>query len=441
MSDDLNERERRALDAWNTMTPPAGFADRVLDAREATRTPRSHRRWVLLGGAALACAAAAAALVVMVRSGDRAAGGTIAATQRSSTRLGDRGIAVAEPGTELTWRVDGSGAADIDQRTGNVFYRVERGEPFVVHTPAGDVRVTGTCFRIEVTPMKPAQKMIASGLAGAAIASAVFVTVYEGKVLAETKTAKTELPAGTRATFADGKPMIVASAETPARIDFATATRDQLVARTVSQQAEIDRLEHELAAIKGEPSDGHGPRDVAAADVGRPWHDPSPETLQAWVAKCHIRFDSPDLDRFTPLSQVGDSGLEPNELAGYNATFSELQKRWKELVKALYIEATGDVAGAETLSVDAMRTEIADKSPDEHNLVLQKLARERAGLQPPPADLGKTTPYERMMRALIKLGDDTESALAKRLGPERASALRGDGWGSRSDMSGCPDGK
>ena len=43
-----------------------------------------------------------------------------------------------------------------------------------------------------------------------------------------------------------------------------------------------------------------------------------------------------------------------------------------------------------------------------------------------------------MFRAYIKLGEQTEQALAKRLGPERAKAIRGDGWGSRSNWAGCP---
>lgn len=436
MSDDLNDRERRALAAWTPIAPPAGFADAVLDAREASAVPRSRGRLVA-SGIAIACAAAVLAIVV-ARPRDRAAAGTIAADERLSTRLGDRGVAVAEPGAELTWRVDGSGAAEIVQRTGNVFYRVERGEPFVVHTPAGDVRVTGTCFRIEVTAMKATQKLILSGLAGAALASAVVVTVYEGKVLAESKTAKTELAAGTRATLAPDNPLIVAAAAVTATADPATATREQLIARTTSQAAQIAQLERRLAEVEG-PKAGDVDDDRPAADIGRAWHDPSPETLKDWVGKCKIRFDHPNVDRFTPLSSVDKTPLEPKELAAYNAALGEVQKRWKDLVRALYIEATGDVAGAETLSTDSMRAEIEEKSSDDDGLVLQKLARERAGLQQPPADLSKTSPYERMMRARVKLGDDTEQALARRLGPARAAEIRGDGFSSRSDMSGCPE--
>jgi hypothetical protein len=119
---------------------------------------------------------------------------------------------------------------------------------------------------------------------------------------------------------------------------------------------------------------------------------------------------------------------------------AEVHKQWKQLVRALYLEATGDTAGADALSLDAMRGEIVEKSaPAEQAIMLQKLAQERAGLVPPPGDLSKTSPLERMMRAFVQLGDQTEAAIAKRLGPERAKEIRGDGWGSRSDWSGCPD--
>ena len=45
-----------------------------------------------------------------------------------------------------------------------MFYRVDPGGPFTVTTPAGEVHVTGTCFRVEVLPMKPSKQ----GLLGAA---------------------------------------------------------------------------------------------------------------------------------------------------------------------------------------------------------------------------------------------------------------------------------
>jgi hypothetical protein len=119
---------------------------------------------------------------------------------------------------------------------------------------------------------------------------------------------------------------------------------------------------------------------------------------------------------------------------------AEMAKQWRDTVRALYLEATGDAAGADTLSTEAMRHEIEEKSSrEELSHILERIAAERAGLATPPADLSKTSPVERLMRAYLALGDQSEAALAKRVGADRANAIRGDAWDSRSDMSGCPD--
>jgi len=435
----------RALDAWTPLAPPADFTDRVLAARAAAVPTADaalgargrRRRWLVAAGAITATAAAALAVIVL-RAPHRAAAGTLLADRRITAALGDRGLAVAEASSELTWRVDDSGAADVIQRSGNVFYRVERGGPFVVHTPAGDVRVTGTCFRIEVDAMNNTHKLLLSGAAGAAIASAVLVTVYEGHVIAETRGARTELSAGAHATLS-GDSTTVADPALTTLADDAHASREQLLVRTREQQAQLLQLRARVAQLE------HGPAAAARSgedtdEPGRAWRDPSPERLAAWVATCHVRTDEPSLDRFQPGSQPSaDRDLAPGEAAAYDAAMTEMAKRWKDQVRSLYLEVTGDTTGADSLSSEAMIREIEDKSPPtEHNQVLRKLARERAGLDAAPTDLSRTTALERFMRAHAQLGDQSEAALAKRLGPDRARAIRGDGWSSRSDSSGCP---
>jgi len=433
----------RALDAWAPLAPPADFVDRVLDARAPAAPPaRSTRRRVWLGGIA-AGGAVAAVLALAVASPHRAAGGTLVAAQRTTALLGTRGTVVAEPASELIWRVADDGAADITQRTGNVFYRVERGGPFIVHTPAGDVRVTGTCFRIEVEPMTPSTKLVLAGLAGAAVASTVLLTVYEGHVIAETRSARTELAAGSQATLTGPDGATVVAGTLATSTDDSRATREQLLVRTRAQQAQLNQLRARVALLEQTARDAAASGAPAAGDIpepGRPWHDPSPEKLAAWVADCHVRSDAPDLDRFSPLTEPSKTlGIAAGELTDYNAAMTEMNKQWKDVVRGLYLEATGDTAAADTLSIAAMRREIEDKNPPgEHNLILQRVAQERAGLAPPPADLSKTSTLERLMRASFQLGDQTEAALAKRLGADRAQAIRGDGWGSRSELSGCP---
>lgn len=425
----------RALEAWTPLAPPADFAVRVLAARDASAPPRRRRARMF---AAIAAAGAAAAAFAVLRPPHRAAGGVLVTTQRTTEALGDRGLVVAEPATALVWRVDDHGAANVVQHTGNVFYRVERGEPFVVHTPAGDVRVTGTCFRIEVTPMNTNHKLVLAGIAGAAIASSVLVTVYEGHVIAETRTARTELPAGTQATLgADSNSTIAAGGALAMPIDDAHATREQLVLRARQQEAQLIVLRARLTALE-KPPVGSGAVDVA--EPGRLWHDPSPEKLAEWVATCHVRLDEPSLEKFSPLTEADNRhGIEPGEVDGYNAAMSEMARQWKDLVRRLYVETTGDIAGADTLSIEAMFHEIEDKNPgEEHSLILQRLSQERAGLAAPPGDLSKTSSLERLLRTYVQLGDQSEAALARHVGAERAHAIRGDGWGSRYELGGCP---
>ncbi|MDQ3300474.1 MAG: hypothetical protein M3619_28175, partial [Myxococcota bacterium] len=226
-----------------------------------------------------------------------------------------------------------------------------------------------------------------------------------------------------------------------AMLDEKTATREQLIARATLQQHELVKLRTRLAELETKAGGRHGRHDNTAEE-GRAWHDPSTERLKEWAAECHVRWDEPGFDRWQPQTTLGknERGLEPGELPAVNAALSEVQAQHKQVVRALYIEATGDTAGAETLSLEAMRGEIQEKgSAEESGLILQKIASERAGLAPPPADLSKTSPFERLMREIVQLGDRSEAAIAKRLGADRASQIRGDGWGSRSDSSGCPD--
>jgi hypothetical protein len=438
--DELGEGERHALDAWTTLTPPAGFADRVMAAGYAkSGAPRKRWPWLVAGAAALG--AAAAVLVVMARGGSQPASGELVAKERTTTALGERAVAVVEADAEIRWHIEGDGTSSIDQLAGDVFYRVDRGGPFVVHTPAGDVRVTGTCFRVEV-PMNKKHVFI-SGSVGAALAAAVVVTVYEGHVIAETKTAKTELAAGTRATLdADGHTTTAAVRDSNIAVLDAQATREQLLARAATQRTQIAQLEARLADLERGNDRPSGDHSYTPGEPGRTWHDPSPEKLAQWAAECHVRVDSPSLDRFTPMKTLGKNprGLEQSEMDGYNAAMTEMSKQWHDTVRALYLEATGDTAGADTLSTEAMRREIEEKSSrEESGLILQRISAEKAGLAKPPADLSKTSPAERLMRAYLALGDQSEAALAKRLNAERARAIRGDAWDSRSDMSGCPD--
>ena len=104
-------------------------------------------------------------------------------TAQETIRLGQRAVLVAEAGADLRWQPGPTAACWSSSAPGEVFYRVNAGE-FRVQTPAGVIRVTGTCFRVEVSDMKLINRQNLSGAAvGAALGAAVVVTVYEGRVL------------------------------------------------------------------------------------------------------------------------------------------------------------------------------------------------------------------------------------------------------------------
>src|SRR5688572_26931292 len=153
--------EERALGAWQVPAPPSGFAERVLAERvppelSAEQTPTAAKP---AAGAPLRQALVAAGLVLAVGLGLRTvlqeygpAAGEVTATTRVTVPLLDRGVAVLEPGAQLSWQVSEGGPARLEQRAGKIFYRVEPGAPFVVSTDAGTVSVLGTCFGLELTP-------------------------------------------------------------------------------------------------------------------------------------------------------------------------------------------------------------------------------------------------------------------------------------------------
>lgn len=149
MSDELTFGNRRALDAWLPMQAPAGFADRVLDARAAAAArPARSRRRVLAATVGVAVAAAAAAVVVVTRPGpDRApeTPGRSAVGAPSPARI-DAGVPEkARPLPALP-----PTAADM---------RVPAGDGGAIHDPRGRVSIeldfTGQCPSggfVEVSP-------------------------------------------------------------------------------------------------------------------------------------------------------------------------------------------------------------------------------------------------------------------------------------------------
>jgi hypothetical protein len=349
----------------------------------------------------------------------------------------------------------------VVQDAGEAFYRVEPGGAFVVATPAGEVTVTGTCFRVEVVSMK--KETMVGAAVGAALSAAVLVTVYEGKVILANERGKTEVAAGERATMAtggapgpavavvkagpggDGKvsKIIIAPEPPPA----AGATREDLLTRDAAQRAELTKLRARVAELEAEQQKaghpqiigGHGGGDSAS------FLNPTHDELLEMAKHCAVQYDSPPIgpEPFQLPTRLADSaGLTADEQARVNQALADFNGKIMAQLRALYIEATGNTAAAEDLTAMAMEREIEEKSGQ--NVVadaMKELSAERAGLAPPPADPGTRPAVERMLRLMQNVGDMTEQTIANVVGPDKAHALRAknDGWGMKSKMAGCKD--
>jgi hypothetical protein len=372
--------------------------------------------------------------------------GSAIAETRTTYRIGDRAVAVAEPGTSLTW--DGT---KVRQTSGDIFFRVDEGSsPFRVETPAGTVRVLGTCFRTEVIPMKASRAGLAGAALGATAATIVIVTVYEGKVLTASPKGEMELEAGQAARLeADRPPRVLAGAgEDPAEAGsssvgprgvVARSTADKLLRRNLELTRHKQQLEQEVETLQTRLEQANGQASKAKI------LDLDKEQLLALAKRCELRWDMPSIWAEAPRADsraVKELGLTKTEQDAVRKVLAAYHRRMRDKLHKLYVEVTGDDKNVDSLSMRAITSEIKDKSPRaEIKQVFQRLARERAGLQTPPSSLSGTSAIERLYRLLTSAGDRVEKAMAAEIGPDLARRYRRvrDGFGSRSRSSyGCP---
>lgn len=477
----LEPQEREALAAFEAARPSPGFADRVLAAAaEAApdaaatkaapapegghrapappmgRPPRPSRTRRLLGAAVLA--ASAAGLFVLLRP--TTSTGEARPRVRQEIALGERATAVAEPGADLSWQVDRRGRAEVHQTLGDVFYRVDRsGAPFVVHTPAGEVRVLGTCFRVEVTQMD--RRMVTGAAVGAAVGGLVAlgtaVTVYEGRVAVDTPRGEAVATAGevvdaapeapptvrpvepaptTVAPPSDAEPASSAARTEPDLQDPAELARvnARLRARVAELEGILVKLQDEKAAQRKRIEEG---RIVA---------HPSRELLLDRASRCELRMDLPDVLGPKP-APVDDATLarlglhfDADERAAIEYAEASLWEDVRPEVRALYVEATGDTEGAAGLTAqdmgNALQTRVAPEAGKE---ALWRVTHALAGLASPPSANDPGSPVFRYLWLAAHLGDRFEAKLAERLGAERARELRADRYPMTTlSTMGCP---
>ena len=139
----------------------------------SVQRPAARRRprvGVLVGAGSLAAAAVLAVVSwTWLRVPEISAQGQQVARERITINIADRAAAAMEPGADLIWTAHEQ-RVRVQQRRGSVFYRVDRGDQFRVTTPAGEVEVTGTCFRVSMSAATTLSAMV------------TMVSVLEGSV-------------------------------------------------------------------------------------------------------------------------------------------------------------------------------------------------------------------------------------------------------------------
>lgn len=465
---------RSALDAWTPIEPQDDFAERVVarmerekrDPREVSdeidrkRSFSGRRRWSLFIVIPTAALVLVAIGVQIYLSTDATAAGELIATRRETVHIGERAVAVAEAGAELRWSVDANGEGRVEQTRGKVFFRVDRvsGEPFVVVTPGGEARVLGTSFHVEVEPMRQlmTKRNAASAMVGAALAAAVVVTVYEGRVALATNHGETEIGPGevawARSESAPSQPIDVASARgermptgssssstagVPESDDEdvpAPVLRERLAALRAQRETEGEELESLRARLRELERTGDGGPSTTSLLRSNPWYPPTTEDLEELVEQCGIRSDVPPVMGLEP-GEVGRNaermGISEGELPIVNEAIRQLHERFLERLRPLYLEATGDEAGARSLSADAMIAQINSAAMDgEVRDAHRQIARERAGQASPTTNVGELTPAAQALRLHANLGDELQSLLSAELGEDRSHDLRAaqGGW-------------
>jgi hypothetical protein len=425
----MSDEEDRPLGAdfdlgeWEPQLPPRDFAERVL----AEVRPR-RRRWPYVVGT---IAIAAGLLLALNRP---PSSGEAIAKDRIEVPIGSRGIAVLEPGASVKWNGD-----DVVQSTGDVFYRVERGARFTVHTPAGEVEVKGTCFSVKVREMQKRDFKVAA--TSAALSALAFVAVYEGKVAVSHAAERVDLVAGeTAQTGANGvkktngtvdqavasasngtdNPEMTANKNLVEQIGEYRSRLEKIAADKSELETKLQKTEAALAATK----DG-------APGVVKPEFDLSQDDWKDLAKEGTMKYQNPCINTKEPWQPSAESlnklGLAPSDAPAITAAYKQSSDRLWGTIKPLCTAAVGSAEVATRIGPDTCISVILsterDRDQDAATKAQQLVADIRAGNAPMPAPNAQLNPVTKLFLAMTDSSKDFENDLAQSFGPEEAHRL------------------
>jgi hypothetical protein len=394
-SDDRDPGDAEQLfdQLWPARLPPDGFAERVVDAAMTTgpaavRPRRRRRSWPLRLAAGSAAAAGLALAIWGVLGGGRETSdlGHLRAQQRRTVQIGARAVAVVEAGGEIAWSGRG-GRLRIDQPAGSVFYRVDRGGSFQVVTPAGEVEVTGTCFRVTAE--------------GTEQVTSTWVEVMEGAVILRNGQGEVGLTPGERGRIALGAmPVKMPWPHDP--LEGAQLALDG------KSPAETGRRPATVTVPLRAPGAAVRPTHPLAEDEGRgKFFDFSPTERQALARRCNFRWSLPrHLTHFSAMD-FKDVPLQSEQRAAIGRLMEQHRQEFLADLRTIYLEVVGDRQTVDRLTALGLYQEIDAKSLRQDGIEARRLIlNEWAGTAAPPGDPKTRPPIERMWRMLVGSTDE-----------------------------------
>ncbi len=448
------------FDAWKPQEPPRGFAERAVariteDAHREEERARARRRAMRTGIAMAVTLAVAAAVVITLTpargprsSASAATTGSAIAAERIEIPLGNRAIAVLEPGAEVRWNGD-----DIAQVRGNVFYRVEpnaTAAPFRVHTNAGDVTVKGTCFRVKVREESEMNanrgRDVKVGVLGAVMGAAAFVGVYEGRVaLSRASAGSIDVSAGQSARAdASGVKPTGDLAQGERAFDGAPGTEpkndDPLVAANASladsvrlYKGRLEQIETEKQKLQQDLADAQ--KKLAAEQDGAALkpksefdltQDDWKELAKNGQVRARVPCKGPKGWDYSADS-LAKLGVPPQDGPLVSRAMEASNKRTWAVMRPLCADAIGGADLADRLGPMTCRTLIFDfasqKDGDAASEAMRQVAEIRAGERAMPGPNDPMNPVMKMMLALTAETKIIEADLAQSIGPDDAHRI------------------